>query len=316
MTAFTLAHFSDVHLSPVSGFGPRHWNLKRSLGYLNWLKKRRHVHARGVADTLLADAAALRVDHIAITGDLINLGLPAEYEAALGWLHDLGSPQRITVVPGNHDVYTRLSGHPGIARWAAYMGSEEQSLAFPFIRRVGPLALVGLNSAVETAPFVAAGRLGAHQIEVAGEMLDGLAEEGLIRVVLIHHPPLPGLTSPRRALADAQHFARMLQRVGAELVLYGHNHTERLDWLAHAAHERGGEIPVIGVSSASSGKAHKDEPLARYNVFTFFKGGGGVLRIRHTVRGLETVGGPVVKLAESILDLGPGRQSRRDSASR
>lgn len=315
MTAFTLAHFSDVHLSPVAGFGPRHWNVKRSLGYLNWLKKRQHVHRRDVAGKLIADAVGLRVNHIAITGDLINLGLPAEYEAALAWLQDIGPPQGITVVPGNHDVYTKLVGHPGIARWAAYMGSEEQSLAFPFVRRIGPLALVGLNSAVETAPFVAAGRLGAHQIEVAGELLDRLAAEGLIRVVLIHHPPLPGLASPRRALADAQHFTRMLGRSGAELVLYGHNHSERLDWLTHAATETGGQIPVIGVPSASSGKTCKAEPLARYNVFTFFKG-GGTLRIRHTVRGLETSDGPVVKLSESVLDLGSGKMPRRDSASR
>lgn len=315
MTAFTLAHFSDVHLSPVAGFSLRHWNVKRSLGFLNWLKKRRHVHQRDVAGKLISDAASLRVDHIAITGDLINLGLPAEYEAALDWLQDIGPPDRITVVPGNHDVYTKLSGHPGMARWAPYMGSEEQSLAFPFVRRVGPLALVGLNSAVETAPFVAAGRLGAHQIEVAGELLDRLAAERAIRVVLIHHPPLPGLAAPRRALADAQHFARMLERSGAELVLYGHNHAERLDWLAHAATQRGGQIPVIGVPSASAGKTHKGEPLARYNVFTFFKG-GSALRIRHTVRGIETPEGPVIKLSETVLDLGSGQQTRRDSASR
>lgn len=315
MTAFTLAHFSDVHLSPVAGFSPRHWNVKRSLGFLNWQQKRRHVHQRDVAGKLIQDAAGLRVDHIAITGDLINLGLPAEYEAALDWLQDIGPPDRVTVVPGNHDVYTKLTGHAGVSRWAAYMGSEEQSLAFPFVRRIGPLALLGLNSAVETPPFVAAGRLGAHQIEVAGELLESLAGEGLIRVVLIHHPPLPGLAAPRRALADAQHFARMLERAGAELVLYGHNHAERLDWLTHAASERGRLIPVIGVPSASSGKTHKEEPLARYNVFTFFKG-GGVLRIRHTVRGLENAGGPVVKLSETVLDLGSGQQLRRDSASR
>ena len=121
---FTLAHLSDVHLSPVTGFTPRHWNAKRALGYLNWQRGRRHVHQRTVADRLIQDALALRCDHIAITGDLINLGLPAEYDAALDWLQSVGPPERVTVVPGNHDVYTRLAGHPGIARWAAYMGSE------------------------------------------------------------------------------------------------------------------------------------------------------------------------------------------------
>ena len=129
--SFTLAHLSDVHLSGVTGFAPRHWNTKRALGFLNWHAKRARVHSRTVADKLVADAVALRTDHIAITGDLINLGLPAEYDAALSWLKGIGPSDRITVVPGNHDIYTRLSGHPGVARWAAYMGSEELLWRFP-----------------------------------------------------------------------------------------------------------------------------------------------------------------------------------------
>lgn len=307
MTAYTLAHLSDVHLSPLPGISPRFWNAKRALGLLNWHRKRRGVHRRDIADKLIADAASLRVDHIAITGDLINLGLPAEYEAALAWLQSIGAPESVTVVPGNHDVYTRLPGHPGAARWAAYMGREEQSLAFPFVRQAGPLTLLGLNSAIETAPLVASGRLGQHQIEVAGDMLERLGAQGAIRVVLIHHPPLPGLASPRRALTDAAQFARVLERHGAELVLYGHNHRERLDWVAHAPRQdRRGFIPVVGASSASAGRVHQDEPLARYNLFTFFAGPRGV-RIRHVVRGLDAPDGKVVKLSETVLEteIGP-----------
>lgn len=314
MTAFSLAHLTDIHLSPIAGFLPRHWNVKRGLGYLNWQRKRRGVHRRDVADRLIADARTLRVDHIAVTGDLINLGLPAEYEAARAWLESIGDAAHVTVVPGNHDVYTRLSGHTGIARWAAYMGSEEGSLAFPFVRRVGPLALIGLNSAIETPPFVAGGRLGVHQIDVAGDLLDSLGREGAIRVVLIHHPPLPGMAPPRRALADAGPFSHMLERCGAELVLYGHNHVERLDWCVRAP-GIGGAIPVIGAPSSSSSRIHNDEPLARYNVFTFFRSREG-LRIRHVVRGLETPEGPVIKLAETVLDVPPAQAIARDTARR
>ena len=294
---YTLAHFTDVHLSPVVGFVPKHWNAKRALGFINWQRGRKAVHQRSVADRLVADARGLRADHMAITGDLINLGLPAEYDAALDWLASVGPPEQVTIVPGNHDIYTRLKGHGGVAAWTAYMGSEPQSLAFPFVRRVGPLALIGLNSAVETPPFVAAGRLGAHQIEVAGELLDSLADEGVIRVVLIHHPPLPGLAKPRRGLQDANHFAGMLGRRGAELVLHGHNHRDMLNW--HQAEF--GHVPVIGVGSASAAKLHKSEPLARYNMFTFFQSETGV-RIRHAVRGLESPDGPVMKLSETILE--------------
>lgn len=295
---FTLAHFSDVHLPSTSGFTWRYWNAKRVLGYLNWQRKRRYVHFADVADRLIADAHALRADHIVITGDLVNLGLPAEHEAALAWLHRVGTPDRVTVVPGNHDIYSHMRGDRGIARWAEYMGAEEGTLAFPFVRRVGPLALLGLNSAVETPPFVASGLLGAHQLEIAREQLAELGEEEAIRVVLIHHPPLAEMATPRRGLRDAAHFAHLLEREGAELVIYGHNHTPAVDWLP----TRGKPVPLIAAASASAGAAHGEEPLARYNLFTFFDTPNG-LRIRHVVRGLETPEGPVTKLSEDVLEV-------------
>ncbi|MBY0561749.1 metallophosphoesterase [Hyphomicrobium sp.] len=296
---FTLAHFSDVHLPPVFGSRWQYWNAKRVLGYLNWLRKRRRVHQGEIADKLIADATALRVGHIVITGDLINLGLPSEYEAALDWLKSIDSPENVTVIPGNHDIYSSLYGDPGVARWAEYMGGENDTLAFPFVRRVGPIALIGLNSAVETPPFFASGRVGAHQLEITGEQLTALGEEGIVRVVLIHHPPLPNLAPPRRALSDAAHFAHLLERGDAELVLYGHNHKTRVDWLR----SRTKSIPVVGVASASAAVTHGEEPLASYNLFTFFKSENG-LRIRHVVRGIDAPDSPVRKISETVLTPG------------
>jgi 3',5'-cyclic AMP phosphodiesterase CpdA len=294
---YTLAHFSDVHLSPISGFAWRYWNAKRILGYLNWQRKRGRVHSRAVADLLIADALSLRTDHIAITGDLVNLGLPAEHEAALGWLKAIGPPDMVTVIPGNHDIYSAMHGDPGVARWAAYMGSEEATLAFPFVKRAGPLALVGVNSAVETPPFIASGRLGPHQLEIVEEQLAELGDEGAIRVLLIHHPPLVGLDSPRRSLKDAAHFTRLLTKGEVELVLYGHNHKPSVTWLPTL----GKPVPIVGSGSASAGILYGEEPLAQYNLFTFFKN-ADELRIRHTVRGLAEPGGPVVRISETILN--------------
>ena len=296
---FTLAHLTDVHLSPIAGFSPRYWNAKRGLGYVNWLRKRARIHQRTIADKLITDAKTLRADHIAITGDLINLGLPAEYEAALAWLQSVGPAERVTVIPGNHDIYSALYGDIGIGRWAAYMGGDADTHAFPFVRRFGPVALIGLNSAIETPPFVAAGRLGPDQIEVTRDLLERLGDEGLARVVLIHHPPLQGLAAARRGLRDVKPFQRMLEKTGAELVLYGHNHEPRLTWLETVA----GRAAVIGGASASAGRLLSQEHLAQYNVFTFFKSEER-LRIRQTVRGLEVPDGAVVKLSETVLELG------------
>lgn len=299
---FTLVHLSDVHLSPITGFHARHWNAKRALGFLNWQRGRRRVHLRSVAERLAADALAQAPDHIAVTGDLANLGLPGEYAAALEWLKALGEPERVSVVPGNHDIYTgRLGGASCLDSWAPYMRNSEswkrdEAVRFPYVRTQGPVALIGLNSAVPTPPFVAAGELGRAQLEQFALCLERLAEAKFIRVVLIHHPPLPGLAPPRRALQDAAAFSDVLDRYGAELVLHGHNHREMLSWRAHS----GRGVPVLGVSSASSAHAHKDEPLARYYLLRI-KRDEGAVHIHCETRGLASPDGEVISLGRRNL---------------
>lgn len=304
----TLAHVSDVHLSPMPGVALRHLNVKRGLGYLNWHRRRRHAHHRAALDLVIADMLAHKPDHIAVTGDLINLGLPVEYEAAAAWLNEVGTPQDVTVVPGNHDIYTSLRGDPGIARWAPYMQADawgakyapRPPAQFPFVRRLGPIVLIGVNSAVETPPFIAAGEVGARQRAALAALLPQLAAEGLIRVVLIHHPPLPGQAPPRRALRDAEAMAHILAAHGAELVLHGHNHCDSHMDFARLPETGGGSIPVIGVASGSIARVHKNEPLGRYNLLRIGRVDGRV-HIECATRGLETGGRSVGQIERKLV---------------
>ena len=301
-----LAHMSDVHLAPISGFAPRYWNVKRALGYINWQRGRIRIHQRRIADLLAADIKAQAVDHIAVSGDLANIGLPEEYRAARRWLEQLGPPDRVSVVPGNHDIYTgRMHGASCLDEWAAYMTSDAaltQRLGpgpqFPFLRRIGNVALIGVNSAVPTPPFVATGHAGSEQIAALARDLAELKSQGLARVVMIHHPPLPGLAPKRRALDDAAELTAMLERSGAELVLHGHNHTDTLNWL------KSGDtaIPVSGAASGSAAIAHGDEPLARYALFRFDFDDGGRCRIERITRGLTHADGAVVEIDRRILN--------------
>jgi 3',5'-cyclic AMP phosphodiesterase CpdA len=300
----TLAHLSDVHLSPVRGLALRYLNVKRGLGYLNWQRSRRRVHQRPSLDLVVADLKAHKPDHIAVTGDLINLGLPEEYAAALVWLEGLGRPDGVTVVPGNHDIYTVLRGDPGVARWASYMRADAWGErfaeggrdGFPFVRRLGPAALIGLNSAVKTPPFVAAGQLGEAQISALAHILDRLGQEDVARVVLIHHPPLAGQAPRRRALRDAAQLERVLAEHGAELVLHGHNHCDDHIDLAW----RRGCIPVVGIASGSAGRVHRHEPLGRYNLLSIAQGEDGV-RIECLTRGLDPTGTFMEQIDRKVL---------------
>jgi 3',5'-cyclic AMP phosphodiesterase CpdA len=271
-----IAHLSDVHLGPITGFGPRFWNVKRATGYINWRRNRRDVFSRDALDKVVADIHAQAPDHIAVTGDLCNIGLPAEMDVATAWLAKLGPPDRVSVIPGNHDIYTTIGVDHGIERWAPYMTGDGAyaynpslierrrvgRVTFPYVRRIGSIALIGLNSAVETPPFIAAGQLGADQRGRLAAILDETAAKGLVRVVMIHHPPLPGQTVRSHGLNDAAALRDVLAAHGAELVIHGHLHRA-----VHATLGRSqGAIPIIGVPSAALARAHKDETLARYHL--------------------------------------------------
>ena len=103
----------SVRSASSAAAGPRLADLagKRALGYLNWTRNRQKFHRRDVLDALVSDMQAQAPDHIAITGDLVNLALEAEFAPARTWLESVGAPDRVTVVPGNHDAYVRATRH-------------------------------------------------------------------------------------------------------------------------------------------------------------------------------------------------------------
>src|ERR1700756_2284507 len=169
---FTLAHLSDPHLGPIPT--PRALELanKRGLGFINWYRGRHAVHRPEVLALVERDLAPPPVAPAAVTGDLVNLALTAEFAAAHQWLARLGPPERVTVVPGNHDAYVRAAAAHPLRYWGDYMrGDHDGPLTapgaathFPFVRRRGPAALIGLSTAVPTGPLMATGRLGADQL--------------------------------------------------------------------------------------------------------------------------------------------------------
>src|SRR3981189_1383127 len=99
MAAFTLAHLSDPHLPPLPAPTLRELAGKRAFGYLNWTRNRHKVHRREVLDALVSDLQAQTPDHIAVTGDLVNLALEAEFAPSLTWLEGVGAPGRAPVQP-------------------------------------------------------------------------------------------------------------------------------------------------------------------------------------------------------------------------
>ncbi len=284
---FTLAHLSDPHL-PMPAARPLDLIGKRVTGYLNWWRHRAHLHVPEALAGIVADIKAQKPDHIALTGDLVNISLPQEFARASKWLAEFGSPEGITVIPGNHDVYVATTWGEGLGRWGAYMAGDDKPPAtdfqvFPTLRRRGPVALVGLNSGVPKPPFLATGTLGQAQIAAAEKILADLGREGLCRVVLIHHPPLTTEKHFKR-LTDAAAFQAMIRRVGCELVLHGHNHRSEVARIDGPA----GAVPVIGVTSASAASGSK-YGRARYHLIRVEREGAG-WRLGIDIRALRADG--------------------------
>lgn len=273
---FRLAHLSDLHVGPLPR--PRLGQLagKRLTGYWNWHSSRKTIHDMAVLARVVADIKASRPDHIACTGDLANIGLPQEFAVAAHFLEALGTPEDVSLIPGNHDAYVAESLPAMLHALPAYMRGDSGT-GFPYLRRRDGVALIGVNTGTTTLPFMATGAVGAAQAQALAALLRTTAEEGLTRVVMIHHPPHFHGTRFGRRLTDARRMEAVLAAEGAELVIHGHNHRHSVAWLKGP--ERA--IPVVGVASASAvpgSHAHQ----AAWQLYTM-QGKGAVVTIDLTV---------------------------------
>ena len=290
---FVLAHLSDPHLAPLPPLRLYELVGKRVTGFVNWKRKRETIHRPEVLACIVADLKAQKPDHIAVTGDLVNLALPDEYVTARAWLDALGSPADVTLVPGNHDAYVGSGVAASLAHWGEFMRGDTTTASFPFLRRRGPLALIGVSTSVPSLPFIATGRVGADQLQRLEKILDDCGREGSYRVVLIHHPPTSKPSHYLKRLTDGPQLREVLARHGAELVIHGHNHRRQTVWLDGP----NGRIPAIGVPSASEAPPGEHDP-AGYNLYCI-EGSRGAWRCEVVTRGMA--GDGVVELERTEL---------------
>ncbi len=293
---FRLAHLSDLHIGPLPR--PRLTELigKRLTGYWNWKRSRHAIHNMVMLDAIIDDIKVQDLDHIALTGDLVNIGLHGEFLSAKAIIERIASPQSMSLIPGNHDAYCSNSLAFMVQHFAPYMrGDDVEDVGFPYMRLIPmkltqPLksanarqslregtdknykaALIGVSSAIPTAPFLASGLVGKTQIERTRQMLEAAGNAGFLRIVMIHHPPYKEGAHFGRGLRDAPAFMKMLREAGVELVIHGHNHVQSVE-----LHERrnGASIPIIGVAS-SSAVPGTQQHIAAYHIYEFRVGEHG-----------------------------------------
>jgi 3',5'-cyclic AMP phosphodiesterase CpdA len=297
---FRLAHLSDVHLGPLPDVAYRDLVSKRITGYVNWHRNRRQFLHDNVIDAIVSDMKAAGPDHIAVTGDLVNLALDIEIDMARQWLELLGDPHGISVVPGNHDAYVPGAFDKVCRAWGGWMTSDsatppQDREAFPYLRIRENVALIGVTSARATAPFMATGFFREGQRRRLARLLDETGKRGLFRVIMIHHPPVRAAVPQHKRLFGIGRFQRTVLSDGAELVLHGHSHVPSLYTIAG----KDGPVPVVGVAAAGQAVGGS-KPAAQYNLLDI-SGEKGNWALRLTRRGLTGASMPPSEI--SSMDL-------------
>lgn len=221
-----IIHISDPHLTSLRQVRFSELRGKRLLGYQSWYRKRRHQFR---LDTLQQVTAAIRAeaaDLVIVSGDLVQIGLERELRDARAWLETVGDADSVLVIPGNHDCYHRESWPLLLRHYQPYLGSSitasEPAAAYPVLRRLDGISIIAASSAVPSPWWAASGTLGPDQRERLRRMLH--PEHAHLRVLVLHHPPLPGMAPRRKALTDAPELQRILRQTAPELTLHGHLH--------------------------------------------------------------------------------------------
>lgn len=258
-----IGHISDLHVSdrrryPRNGFAPRDCD-RHSLKLL-----------RG----LLVALREAEVAHLVVTGDLTLSSEASEFERVGELLRAWAEKGRLTVVPGNHDVWTadavktsrflRMVGPDGLGMRTAVESYPRVVLPAPEV------AIVALDTArYGEDPDETPGRVGAPQLQACREMVREHAKEGrAVLLALHHHLVLPRERIPsdaavaRTPLADADKLIRLLADLRVAGVLHGHRHCAfRVD-IPGAA----GLTPVL---CAGSGSRVADEPVRRARAWVY-----------------------------------------------
>lgn len=290
-----LAHCSDLHLLSLAGARILDFANKRWIGGLNLLSSRsRHHHTEAFED-MVADFPGAGIDHVLCTGDVSNLGLEQEYRFARLRFDQIAlGPAGVTILPGNHDSYVAEGlkhfaevfpdYFAGDADWAWPVDEDDPiGSPWPIVRVRGAVAIIGVSTSLQTPWFTAWGRIGVPQLHRLEQVLGDPRLADKIRVLAIHHPPAGKRAQSRiRGLRDHVGFAEVLGRVGAEVVVHGHEHENLAETIAGPD----GPIAVLGIVSGTY-EASRPAKTARYRVFEIEPGptgGRAGMTISHHLR--------------------------------
>ena len=212
------------------------------------------------APSVFPDQAAWQAEMEALRGEVNTF---AAYQGRM----QAGPAQTLEVLKARDELMKRVAVATMYARMSVEVDkTNAQSVAMAGQAESlegqarGAIAFIGLSTACPKPPLMATGTVGEAQLSRLPALLRQTREEGLFRVLYLHHCPLPGREKWRKRLTDAPQVQGLLEEHGAELVLHGHGHRAHFTDLQ----TRHGNLPVIAVPSASALGLHGAD-IAQYN---------------------------------------------------
>ena len=214
--------FSDLHI----GVFPRVSQMlnKRLLGAFNHLFRRRsRLRADNVA-RLAGLLPRINPDVTICAGDLGSVGLPEEYELAIGMLAPFAGDS-FFYVPGNHDAYV-LNSMPSMEDAIRRLNGGRWEPSKPVISlSCNGLRLVMINAARPVAYHLSCGVIdGRMQEEIASIHRD----DGAVATFAVCHFPAVdkdgSLVGWRHGLRGATFMKTLLEEGRVDAMLSGHTH--------------------------------------------------------------------------------------------
>jgi 3',5'-cyclic AMP phosphodiesterase CpdA len=177
----------------------------------------------------LEAAERVGAHHFVLSGDLTEIGTPGEYETLAEVLHESGiAPERMTLVPGNHDLYSSADAW----RWA--LEGPLAAFARTSAREPGRVidvpgaSLLPLDVTFHQPVTRSAGWLPEEAMEAIERRASDATFSHRPLVVVQHHPPFLRKTSALHwidGLVNAHRMMAMLEKFRHLWVLHGHLHT-------------------------------------------------------------------------------------------
>ncbi|MDP2308639.1 MAG: metallophosphoesterase [Pseudomonadota bacterium] len=218
-----IAHLSDLHLLEPAVRARRGGDWFR-VHYLSLRRSIDYVARRARAEQALRAAADHGFDHLVITGDLTEDGALVQYEVLADVLEASGiPPERITLLPGNHDAYGTavpwdIAVQGPLARWAGT--SREGSAAW-----LDDCVIVPVSSAVPQTFLRSSGRVESHALDHVGAIAG--REPGRPVVIAQHHPPYAVMHQWVHGLLNHEEVTGLLEARDNVSVLHGHIHRRK-----------------------------------------------------------------------------------------